>query len=283
MPPVPSFHPAYRHSLQQLAAFFTAAFEGYAFPVITDAEQLAKRVREEALDLSTSHVAALGGYPIGLFLLARRGSEAWCGGFGINKPQRGNGYAQALADDMIESARRSGAKRFRLEVLRGNKPALACYERAGFAIERELLLLSWKPDASDGAAPEQSLAVSSDPSSLLESLQPVRNPRACWQRSTASLLARNDLEVFRLPGEKAADAVVLGTRRADGTLRIYDFGGAAPSCLSPLLAALQGAFPKGITLYNEPADSPYLPLVRSAGFQEVERQYELTLDLSPKN
>lgn len=279
MPPAPTFHPASRHSLQQLAAFFTAAFEGYVFPVTTDAEQLAKRTREEALDLHVSQVMALSGYPAGLFLLARREQDAWCGGFGINKPQRGKGYAKALAAEMVERARASGARQFRLEVLKANEPARICYEKCGFEVLRELLLFSWKPQTraiptSDGSRP-----VSLEASSVLKRLSAARTPRPCWQRTPASLLAKSDLEAFSLP--EGDGAVALGVRRSDGTFRIYDFSEAAPDSVPPLLRGLQHLFPQGLTLYNESADSPYLEPLLSAGFKEVERQYEMHLELAP--
>ncbi len=70
-------------SLTDLADLFTACYEGYPYPASTTASQLARRIREESIDLDASFVLQASGEPVGLGLLALRDREAWCGGFGL--------------------------------------------------------------------------------------------------------------------------------------------------------------------------------------------------------
>ena len=278
MPDQPEFHSANRHSLQQLAAFFSAAFEGYPYPAAIAAEQLAKRVREESIDLSLSSVMTQRGYPIGVFLLARRGQEAWCGGFGVNKPQRGLGFSHALCAEMFAQARGSGAKRFYLEVLKNNTSAVRVYEKAGLRRLREFLILGWKAPKVAPAIIDLPVPESFDPQEILAEYPQWHVGRACWQRNYASLLARSDLTALRLPGAGKPDAYVLTVNRPDGSLRLMDLGTRSTEALGCLLEAVKQAYP-GIVITNEAEDSPHLPALLAAGIVETDRQYEMLIEL----
>lgn len=281
MPPVPTFHTASRHSLQQLAVFFSAAFEDFYYPAAINAEQLAKRIREESLDIQASTVMALSGYPIGIFLLARRKDEAWCGGFGVNKPQRRQGYAKLLASEMVTRARNLGVKRLYLEVLTKNVGAIRCYEQAGFHTLRELLLLSWKPLA-EARYPQSTVElVRFDPTIVLDEFPRWHADRPCWQRTHSSMLAKTDLTAYRLAGEGPPQAYVLCSRRPDGTLRLFDIGSTSSEQLLLLLEGLKSYSPQGLILYNEGSDSPHLPALYAAGFFETDRQYEMSVEPPP--
>lgn len=270
------FQPATRFSLQQLAAYFTAAYEDYPYPVAVGAEQLARRVREEALDLAVSAVAELAGQPAGLFLVGRRGDEAWCGGFGVNKPLRGRGLAAPLAAEMLARTRAAGAVSMRLEVLQQNTVAKAAYERAGFRAFRELLILGWSPAAA--AAGERSPAAAPPVAAIsaaehLGRLPAPASPVQAWQRAHAALWSRADVEAFR-----AGEASALVAPQPDGSARLLSLWTANAAPLAPLLAALQRSF-RRLMVVNEPVDSPHLPALRVAGFRETDRQFEMRIDL----
>ena len=64
--------PASPLSLEQLAALFTDAYEGYPVPMHVDATGLARMIETSDLDLEAGLVALADGRPIGLCMLSAR-------------------------------------------------------------------------------------------------------------------------------------------------------------------------------------------------------------------
>ncbi len=268
------FDPATRFSLRQLAAFFNAAYEGYAHPVGVTPEGLARRVHEESLDLAASQVMEIKGEPVGLFLVGRRHNRAWCGGFGINKPQRGRGLAGSLVTEMIARTRATGAKAFQLEVLSANVGARRVYERAGFQATRELVVYSSTP-----APPNTTALAAFGRADVLDHLRAVDReaPLAhAWQREVASLHARTDIEAFEVKGGASG---VLFSRMPDGSARLMSLRGPADRELGELVQALAASVTR-LLVINEPAESPYHALLRAAGLLETTRQHEMRLPIA---
>ncbi len=272
------FHGACESSIEELARLFTACYEGYPYPAATDALQLARRIREESIALDASFVLHESDQAVGLVLLALRGHEAWCGGFGVRPAFRGLGWGQVLADEMVRRAAGSGAARLRLEVLVGNGPALRTYERAGLHITREVLVLAWRRSAT--TAPDPILRPL-DQISIAEAI--ARAPGlvstdACWQRSHASLLSRSNLEAYEISdhGARAWAICVALPIRATRLLRLWGENDLASLAL---LERLKERL-LSIGVVNEPADSPILPLLTKAGFTLSDRQYDMELPLA---
>lgn len=274
MPKSIVFHPATRYTTQELAAFFTAVYEGYAFPVLITAEQMAKRYREEAIDPGLSAVMEMSGQAAGVFLLGRRGNTCWCGGFGLNKDRRGQGLALRLADEMVAKARLSGATRLQLEVLKNNTVAKRVYERAGMRVSRELLILQWSAPAEAQRSPSDQLQLLPVEKHLAR-LRLEDSPKPCWQRELPSLLARSGLDALQTRDGKASALIF---RLPEGSLRLLSLWCEDQTSAAALLAALQQAA-KRIAVVNEPEDSPLLPLLHAAGFAENDRQYEMSMTL----
>src|SRR3954453_6853483 len=136
-----NFIPATHVSLAELAEFFNPPFAGYFYPQQKTAMSLAQRVRHEQLALQHSLLAYKDEKFVGLALLGLRGSDGWCGGFGIVPELRGRGLASELMREFMARARGCGVKRLSLEVLARNTPARRLYESAGMHITRDLLIL----------------------------------------------------------------------------------------------------------------------------------------------
>ncbi len=260
-------------SLEALADLFTRSFEAYFYPGITSAHTLARRVASENIDLLRSLVLRVDGEPAGLALLAHRGERAWCGGFGVTLPHRGQGLAHTLARALLHEAHEAGADQLALEVLARNTPALHVYERAGMHIARRLLILSWRPadePLAQGNTPQLEQA---DPTELVLGHFAATHPcPAAWQREPASLLVLPELRglALREGGQLSAYALVQG----EESLRLQDFGARDEAAASRLLAALQSQA-RSITSVNEPADSPLTPAFLRAGFLVADEQHEL--------
>src|SRR3954451_17129655 len=129
-------------SLADLAAVFTASYEGYFIPMVVDETQLEYMVDVFDLDLSRSLVAVERERPVGLANLGRRGERTWLGGIGVVPDHRGAGVGKSLTRRLIYQAREAGARELVLEVIVENAPAIALYEKLGFTRTRELEVLS---------------------------------------------------------------------------------------------------------------------------------------------
>lgn len=274
----PRFLPASAFSLDAFADIFTRSFEAYFYQGVVTAERMAERVRLENIDLHRSLVMMVGDEPAGQAVLARRGDQAWCGGFGVIMAFRGRRLARPLAHAMIDQARQAGARRFSLEALTRNERALKVYAGVGLSVQRDLLVLEWKrpEDSSAPARPEG--VVPADPAWLLERFTALHPRPAAWQRDRATLLAASGLQGLAIERDGATAAYALFAARDDGVVRLADIGAERAEDVAALLGALQGRAEQ-ITDVNEPADSPFIPAFTAAGFVESDRQHEMALDL----
>src|SRR3954462_12108255 len=129
-------------SLAELAAVFTASYEGYFIPFVVDETGLKYMVDVFDLDLSKSLVAVERQRPVGLANLGRRGERSWLGGIGVVPDHRGSGVGESLARMLLDEAREAGAREMVLEVIVENAPAIARDEKLGLARTRKLEVLS---------------------------------------------------------------------------------------------------------------------------------------------
>src|SRR5205085_12542897 len=100
-----------------------------------------ERIDSEDIDHARSVVArSADGEAVGVSLLALRGQEAWCGGFGVVPGARGRGVGARMIEAQIQMAEAAGARRLRLDVLHDNERAMRLYAAAGFRRERDVVL-----------------------------------------------------------------------------------------------------------------------------------------------
>lgn len=160
-----SIVPADRFSLAELAALFTAGYEGYFVPFQVDEPTMRYMVETWDIDLSRSRVVEGKGF----CNLAVRGERGWIGGVGVVPGERRKGLARALMEAVLEEA----PPTVTLEVLEQNDHAKRLYETLGFETTR--LLEVWSlPEVAEVEARRV------DPSPLGGSDLP-------WQREDASL------------------------------------------------------------------------------------------------
>src|SRR5215475_1340109 len=221
-------------TLGALCEIFTRCFEGYFYAATVTAVMLSQRIRTENLDLLRSVVMQRGNDPVGIALIGLRGDRAWCGGFGVAAPARGQGYAHRLAAAMFDQARMAGVREFSLEVLTRNAPALKTYLRAGMRARRDLRVLEWRSTENQERAPEgstknkeqtpklQSPVSNLQSSTLLEHFTTLHPVLAAWQRDLPTLLVRAGLQSLAiLAGDRPA-AYVLFQLNAEGRAQIAD-------------------------------------------------------------
>ena len=140
--------PADTFDLEQLAAVFTAGYEGYFVPIEVDAAALGSMLGLWDIDLARSRVALRNDEPVGIVNLGVRGDEGWIGGLGVVPSERRHGVGRALMESVLEEA----PARVTLEVLEQNEPAIRLYEQLGFTRTRILEVWSLTTELPAAAA-----------------------------------------------------------------------------------------------------------------------------------
>jgi hypothetical protein len=90
-----ALEPASGRSAAELAALFTAGYDGYFMPVTVDEATYRFMARSWDFGLDASRVAFDGEQPVGICKVGVRGEEGWIGGVGIVHAVAGRGSASS--------------------------------------------------------------------------------------------------------------------------------------------------------------------------------------------
>jgi ribosomal protein S18 acetylase RimI-like enzyme len=249
----------------ELAALFTAAYEGYFVPFTVDEATLRYMVEVFDLDLGRSLVAVDDGAHVGLANLGRRGARTWLGGVGVIASRRGEGIGELLTRRLFEQAGEAGASEMVLEVIVENRAAISLYDKLGFIRTRELEVLSL------GA--EEPNVTDVEPAALDAARTLVRERREAeepWQRADATV----DRLVQRDPAPEAmvaGDAAAIYRVTSDNVGLVQAAGDERG--LAKILASLRA---RGmVTAVNYPAGGQVAEALQAAGAEVSLRQYEM--------
>jgi GNAT superfamily N-acetyltransferase len=255
-------------SLAELASVFTASYHGYFIPLVVEETQLRYMVEVFDLDLSRSLVAVERQRPVGLANLGRRGERTWLGGIGVVPDHRGSGVGESLARRLLDQAREAGAREMVLEVIVENAPAIALYEKVGFARTRELEVLTL------AVATAHSHARETDLGDALKLIAANRESPEPWQRADetiANLAGRGST-----PRAISVDAAAAVFSQDGDRVSLLQAGGDAAG-VRELVAALRA---RGtVSALNLPTDEPVGAALREAGATVRLRQYEMVFPL----
>jgi len=262
------FRPAAELELGRLAGLFTAAYEGYLVPFAIDEQTLRFMVDVYDLDLDASRIALLDGVPVGLANVALRGDRAWIGGIGVTPFGRRRGIGERLMRQVVDQARDRGARVVQLEVIEGNEPALALYEKLGFEHVRhvDVWILDADPDGAGGAAETEVDAAH-------ERIRSLRHADEPWQRDDATVARLRAIEPLRALGDYGGAAIVRPTPVATSVIQI----GADEAAARVLLETLRRE--GSVNVLNLPDDEPAAEAFRALGGRVAVRQRELALSL----
>jgi ribosomal protein S18 acetylase RimI-like enzyme len=127
------------------------AFADYAMDASgTQEETMLLRMAKNSVDYAASPGAYDGNRLVGFTLIgvdAINGDlTAYDAGTGIVPEFRGQGLAKRMFDHALPALKERGARRFILEVLQENEPAIKAYQKRGFAIEREFRCYVGQPE-----------------------------------------------------------------------------------------------------------------------------------------
>lgn len=243
--------PADSRTRAELAAAFTAGYEGYIMPITVDEAALASMVDAWDIDLGRSRVAVRDDVAIGLAMLGVRGERGWIGGLGVVAAERRHGVGRALMEAVLEDA----PPVVGLEVIEQNEPALRLYEQLGFEQTRMLEMWSLTNEVAPAGAR------TSDPSPLGQSGLP-------WQRADESLPA----EYERLEVDGGAALIRLTGPRVS----VVQLDAVDERAADELIRAARGRG-KSLQYVNVPEGDPASAALRALGGALDLRQVEMTL------
>jgi ribosomal protein S18 acetylase RimI-like enzyme len=270
------FSDATGYTHYQLAEFHTASFEGYDFPMQITAAQSADFWRTNQIDANRCVIMHdKAGSFVGMARMGTRGLRGCCGGFGITPEFRGTGASTLLAAEMVRVARESGLKSLQLEVLTQNIKAIKTYEKAGFAITRQLYGLELENEELPqvNASKVEKVAVEE----LLIGQKLLTQP---WWGNELPTLLTQTVEAYALT-DATGNTHGLFVREARGNRQVMaavSTGELSKAELIAMLCAVVGNRSK-IQIFNEPEESRWLDIYRELGFTEYFSQYEMTLEL----
>lgn len=258
--------PASTLSLEQLAALFTDAYEGYPVSMHVDATGLARMIETSDLDLDAARIARVAGEPAGVCMLGVRGDEGWIGGMGVVSHHRREGIGEALMRAVVDEARSRGVRRVRLEVLEQNDGARLLYDKLGFELLRDVCV--WTLDAEPGEDAGREVTVE-------EALEFVREHHLepePWQRADGTLAHLDGLAGVSVEGGAAV------YRAAGGRVLLLQAAARDEAAAAALLRALRAHGGAVIAINLPETDVCTGALERLGGRVDV-RQHEMALEL----
>jgi GNAT superfamily N-acetyltransferase len=251
-------------------AALNRVFEDYLVPIAFSPEQLQLHMSYNDVDPALSPIwFDERGSVLAAALLAIRGQRGWIGGFGVAPEYRGQGYATALIDHMLDLAKARQLKSLTLEVLCQNTAAIAVYRNAGFGIGRRLL--SFEKITEDAQMPTGFAYASPD-----DLWNEAEATRPCWQRENASL--RNGAASSAVTDGNGSYALFRSNASVTQILKIQAHDAGKLTTLANALSA--GHRFQNLLLLNEPEQSPLTALAQDSNWNEQFIQYEMQLTLS---
>jgi ribosomal protein S18 acetylase RimI-like enzyme len=253
----------------ELAALFTASFEGYAVPMQVDEAAFRRMAELYDFDLDASRVALRGARAIGLVNLGVRPPAGWIGGMGVVPDERRRGVGEQLMRGVHESARAQGLDELGLEVIESNRAAVALYEKLGYERVRELEV--WTLEAGPVEPAARELAAAAAHARVRE----LRLSPEPWQRDDP-VLERVLAGEERLGLETDGGAAVV--RVTDQGVVVEQIAARDAGAARELLAAgLRAGRP--VRLTNLPAGDPVGEAFGGLDGRLELRQLELRLEL----
>lgn len=148
-----SFRPLQETSIEQLASCFNSAFSDYEQPICFTPESMKYYLTASSVDLSLSYGAFVEEQPVGLILNSSgvyQGENAvFDAGTGVVPEHRGKKVFSRLFEFTVGQLRQHGIKKYYLEVLQSNDPAVAIYRKKDFSVRRAYSVLVASGSESD--------------------------------------------------------------------------------------------------------------------------------------
>lgn len=199
--------PASRYTFDELATIYNEARTDYIVPMPMNGKRMAEYAHNYDIDMDGSIVVLNhDGLESGVGMLGMREDRGWITRLGVIPYRRQHHLGQYMMEQMIQFARDHGARLMQLEVIVGNDPARALFDKLGFEPTRTLLIVRRPPGVPQERPEFESALVHQINSADIPAYLEERAPGASWVEETASLLNAGNLHgitVETTDGEKA--------------------------------------------------------------------------------
>ena len=273
--------PATDFSLEELTAAYNRGRSDYLIPMPMDRQLMQTYIHNYDVALSASVVAELEQKMVGLGMLGLRDNRAWITRLGVTPSKRRHHAGQAIMKYLIQKAKERGADEIILEVIKNNKPAQHLFEKLGFYITRELLVLH-RP-ATEVKLKEISYQVNFLTESAASKLLEKRQSIPSWLDEARSLRRAGGLEGLNVALPDGSQGWIVYQRKPARLekLVLQPETGNEKTVAHALLHALHTRYASHDTkLENLPAHDRYLEVFKEFGYLVSFARIEMKLDLS---
>jgi len=274
----------------QVYRAFMEAFADYAMDASgTKEDTMLLRMSKNRVDFDASPGAYDGDRLVGFTLIGideMDGSlTAYDAGTGIVPDFRGQGLAKAMFDHALPELKARGVKRFLLEALQKNEPAIRAYQKSGFEIRREFRCFVTKTESLRNLPSSAEIVVRPTTAATFESLIPEAEWTPSFENRFTAHLAIPDQVAF-LGAYDGDDCV--GATAYCGRLnwllslvvkRSHRRGGVGRALLKYLASSMPGSVTKLPALNVDGDDKGMQAFFERAGFTHLIDQYEMSRDL----
>lgn len=175
---------------------FGEAFADYARPFDLDPVKFRNHIKLNAIDLSRSvgcfEREVLIGFSLNGFGNWQGKKTVYDAGTGVIPSRRRLGASEAMFRFMVPKFKDDGIDQFLLEVITTNTPAINLYEKLGFEIQRELLLLEASASVGRETQPSQHIKVREMTAADLGRMKELWDAQPSWQNSNEAIARCED-------------------------------------------------------------------------------------------
>ena len=274
----------------QLHRAFLEAFADYAMDSSGTTEQrLRLRMQKNCVDYSLSPGLYDGDRLVGFTLIGvddwGSALTAYDAGTGITPAFRRQGWARRMFDHALPALRDRGVKRFVLEVLQENGPAIKAYRKSGFEIARELRCFAAKVEDLHAARASGDIDVRSIERDLFEETGSFADWLPSFENRPSAIDALGGN--VRFLGAFDDEACVGGLAYSPplnwllslAVARDVRRRGAGTALMQQLSAELPPAITRLAALNVDAKDEGMQAFLESLGFTPLANQYEMARSL----
>lgn len=243
----------------------------------------AKRMQEYVEDynvvLDGSYVIVNSNHePCGIGMLGMRESRCWITRLGIIPYRRLKGMGQAITEQMLTYGRENGAKSAQLEVIVGNEPARALFEKLGFRETRVLLIIRRPPGIPEANPTYDSATVQDIQTQDIPAYLEKRAKGASWVEETQSLLNTSNLHGITVTTRDGENAWVIFQRSPFQLTHFVLSPNVSDHAIHTALYHVHKRFPMQDTkIENVPLKDHEWDIYKSMGYLEVFQRTEMFL------
>ncbi len=186
---------ASRYTYEELADIYNQARVDYIVPMPMNAKRMRDYIISYDIDLDASVVALNEAEePMGVGMLGVRGERAWITRLGVIPERRGYKIGQFLMESLLQQAQKRACCLVQLEVIRGNEPAYRLFQKLGFVVTRDLLIIRRPPGPLDASLkPDSNYDAKPMPPEDVGAYLARRADYPSWLEETPSLLNAGNL------------------------------------------------------------------------------------------